>query len=186
MTTKTTVDPRSDAALIQACQNGDREAFRWLYRRHQRSVRAMLQHLCDASTLDDLVQEVFVRAWKGLGRMRQQSKFSTWLYRIAWNVGSDYRRAMAQSRSRQMMNVGEHHTEDATPWQNLHHQDLVRRGLQHLDEKQAVLIILNDLQELPQADIAAILDIPIGTVKSRLFHARAALRKFFTSEGISP
>ena len=92
-------DPRSDDALIQACQNGDTEAFRWLYRRHQRIVRTTLYHLCDPTTLDDLVQDVFLRAWKGLGSMRQQAQFSTWLYRIAWNVGADYRRRMAQTRS---------------------------------------------------------------------------------------
>jgi RNA polymerase sigma factor (sigma-70 family) len=185
MMTQSIVDPRSDAALIQACQNGDREAFRWLYRRHQRLVRSMLQHLCDTSTLDDLVQEVFLRAWKGLGRMQQQSQFSTWLYRIAWNVGADYRRRMVQSRSRQEQ-LRQLPTElSSTAWQDLHHQDLVCRGLQSLSNEQAMLIVLNDLQELPQAEIASILEIPVGTVKSRLFYARAALRKFFNKEGMS-
>jgi RNA polymerase sigma factor (sigma-70 family) len=185
MMTQSTIDPRSDAALIQACQNGDREAFRWLYRRHQRLVRSMLQHLCDPSTLDDLVQEVFLRAWKGLGRMQQQSRFSTWLYRIAWNVGADHRRGMAQSRSRQEQ-IERLSTEvSSTVWQDLHRQDLVCRGLRHVSDEQAMLIVLNDLQELPQVEIAGILDIPVGTVKSRLFHARAALRKFFNKEGMS-
>jgi RNA polymerase sigma factor (sigma-70 family) len=185
MTPQSMVDSRSDAALIQACQNGDREAFRWLYRRHQRLVRAMLQHLCDPSTLDDLVQEVFLRAWKGLGRMQKQSQFSTWLYRIAWNVGADYRRGMAQSRSRQAQ-LRQFSTEVApTAWKDLHHQDLVCRGLQSLSDQQAILIVLNDLEELPQSEIASILEIPVGTVKSRLFHARAALRKFFNQEGVS-
>ena len=185
MTKTSTSDLRSDAALIRACQAGDREAFRWLYRRHQQLVRAVLQHLCDPTTLDDLVQEVFLRAWKGLGRMQQQSQFSTWIYRIAWNVGADYRRGMAQTRARQtqLTQIG---TETAPlPWQALHHQDLVRRGLQALTTDQAILIILNDLQELPQAEIASILEIPVGTVKSRLFHARAALREFFSREGVS-
>jgi RNA polymerase sigma factor (sigma-70 family) len=185
MTTQFMVDPRSDAALIQACQHGDREAFRWLYRRHQRLVRSMLHHLCDPSTLDDLVQDVFLRAWKGLGRMEQQSQFSTWLYRIAWNVGADYRRGMAQSRSRQAQ-LSQLSTEaSSTPWQDLHHQDLVGRGLEYLSDEQAILIILSDLQELPQSEIASILNIPVGTVKSRLFNARAALRKFFNKEGMS-
>jgi RNA polymerase sigma factor (sigma-70 family) len=185
MMAQSTVDSRSDAALIQACQNGDREAFRWLYRRHQRLVRSMLQHLCDPSTLDDLVQDVFLRAWKGLGRMQRQSQFSTWLYRIAWNVGSDYRRGAAQSRSRQTQ-LSQLSTEvSSTAWQDLHHQDLVSRGLQSLNDQQAVLIVLSDLQELPQSEIACILDIPVGTVKSRLFNARAALRKFFNQEGVS-
>jgi RNA polymerase sigma factor (sigma-70 family) len=185
MITQSTVDPRSDAALILACQNGDREAFRGLYRRHQRFVRSMLQHLCDPSTLDDLVQEVFLRAWKGLGRMQQQSEFSTWLYRIAWNVGADYRRGMVQSRSRQTQLSQLQTQASSTAWQDLHYQDLVCRGLQALSNEQAMLIVLNDLQELPQAEIASILEIPVGTVKSRLFYARAALRKFFNKEGIS-
>lgn len=185
MMTQSTVDSRSDAALIQACQNGDREAFRWLYRRHQQLVRSMLQHLCDPSTLDDLVQEVFLRAWKGLGRMQQQAQFSTWLYRIAWNVGADYRRGMAQSRSKQDQ-LKQLQTELQTAaWQDLHHQDLVCRGLQSLSNEQAMLVVLNDLKELPQSEIASILEIPVGTVKSRLFYARAALRKFFSKEGIS-
>jgi RNA polymerase sigma-70 factor (ECF subfamily) len=185
MMTQPPVDPRSDAALIQACQNGDTEAFRGLYRRHQRFVRSMLQHLCDPTTLDDLVQEVFLRAWKGLGSMRQQSQFSTWLYRIAWNVGADYRRRMAQSRAKQAQ-LSEFSTDvSSTAWQNLHHQDLVRRGLQHLSDEQAMVVVLNDLQELSQPEIARILEIPVGTVKSRLFHARATLRRFFETEGVS-
>ncbi len=184
MTQSTTVDPRSDTALIHACQNGDREAFRWLYRRHQRLVRSMLQHLCDPSTLDDLVQEVFLRAWKGLGRMQQQSQFSTWLYRIAWNVGADYRRGMAQSRSREAQLKQLQTEASSAAWQELHYQDLVCRGLQSLSNEQAMLLVLSDLQELPQTAIASILEIPVGTVKSRLFYARAALRKFFNEEGI--
>jgi RNA polymerase sigma-70 factor (ECF subfamily) len=178
-------DSRSDAVLIQACQNGDTEAFRGLYRRHQRLVRSTLYHLCDATMLDDLVQEVFLRAWKGLGNMRQQSQFSTWLYRIAWNVGADYRRRMAQSHQQSVSVMPSEPDHFSTTWQELHHQDLVRRGLQALSEDQAMVVILNDLQQLPQAEISRILEIPAGTVKSRLFHARAALRRFFEAEGVS-
>jgi RNA polymerase sigma factor (sigma-70 family) len=185
MTKNSAVDLRTDAVLIRACQNGDREAFRWLYRRHQRLVRSTLQHLCDPTTLDDLVQEVFLRAWKGLGRMQLQSQFSTWLYRIAWNVGADYRRGMARSHARQAQLTQTPLETSSDSWQDLHHQDLVSRGLQALSADQAILVILNDLQALPQTEIASILDIPTGTVKSRLFHARAALRKFFEKEGVS-
>ena len=73
----------------------------------------------------------------------------------------------------------------STALQNLHHQDLVHRGLQHLKEEHAMVIILNDLQELPQPEIARILNIPVGTVKSRVFHARSKLRQFFQREGVS-
>lgn len=175
----------SDAALIAACQTGDAEAFRLLYQRHQGIVRSTLFHLCDAHTLDDLVQDVFLKAWKGIGKMRQDSKFSTWLYRIAWNVGSDYRKHIAKTLTKQeklTLNTADPTHSD---WQTLHHQDLVSRGLRTLKDSHAMVIILHDLEEKSQPEIARILEIPVGTVKSRLFHARAQLRKFFEQEGVS-
>ncbi|NJM76799.1 MAG: sigma-70 family RNA polymerase sigma factor [Acaryochloridaceae cyanobacterium RU_4_10] len=177
----------SDLELIRACQKGDTEAFRGLYRRHQQRVRALLHHLCDPTTLDDLVQEVFLRAWKGLPKMRGSAKFSTWLYRIAWNVGADYRRQMAQNNHRiQQQGVWvESMEQTTTPWQQIHCQDLVRRGIAHLGEDRAVVVILHDLQDVSQAEIAEILRVPVGTVKSRLFHARAMLRQFFKQEGVT-
>jgi DNA-directed RNA polymerase specialized sigma24 family protein len=91
-TRQSTTDPRSDAELIQACQTGDTEAFRWLYRRHQHYVRNLLFHLCDPTTLDDLVQEVFLRAGKGLKTMRQQAQYSAqrqiFLERVKRGAGS--------------------------------------------------------------------------------------------------
>jgi RNA polymerase sigma-70 factor (ECF subfamily) len=67
----------------------------------------------------------------------------------------------------------------------LHYQDLVQRGLAHLSFEHRTVIVLHDLEEIPQKEIAEILNIPLGTVKSRLFHARAALRKFLQSEGVN-
>jgi RNA polymerase sigma factor (sigma-70 family) len=90
----------TDDLLVERCVSGDRHSFRLLYRRHQQRVRQILYQLCDLTTLDDLVQEVFLRAWKGLPKFRQSSQFSTWLYRIAWNVASDRRQTLAQDRSR--------------------------------------------------------------------------------------
>jgi RNA polymerase sigma factor (sigma-70 family) len=129
MIVPSTAENYSDAALIRACQKGETDAFRGLYRRHQTKVRALLQHLCDPAELDDLVQEVFVRAWKGLPKMRGSAQFSTWLYRIAWNVGADYRRQMAQRRQRQQYQgeIAAAIEGTTSPWQQIHHQDLVRR-----------------------------------------------------------
>jgi DNA-directed RNA polymerase specialized sigma24 family protein len=80
----------SDELLVKRCvEGGDRQSFRLLYRRHQARVRQIIYQLGDPIALDDLVQEVFLRAWKGLPKFRQNAQFSTWLYRIAWNVASD-------------------------------------------------------------------------------------------------
>ncbi|WP_404785455.1 sigma-70 family RNA polymerase sigma factor [Altericista sp. CCNU0014] len=187
MTANTSSTPPSDAELVGACQCGRTDAFRELYRRHQKSVRAMLGHLCDPDMLEDLVQEVFIKAWNGLPKMRGSAQFSTWLYRIAWNVGADYRRSMAQKRKRMQQQEIAHATTDSATnsLQHIHHRDLVRRGLQHISSDHAIAIVLHDLQDIPQAEIADILQIPIGTVKSRVFHARQMLRQFFHQEGIS-
>jgi RNA polymerase sigma factor (sigma-70 family) len=187
MTANTFSRSPSDAVLIRECQQGKVDAFRELYRRHQKSVRSMLGHLCDPVMLEDLVQEVFMKAWKGLPNMRGSAQFSTWLYRIAWNVGADYRRSMAQQRQRAQQQEIMYAAMDTSTHslQQMHHQDLVSRGLQQLSADHAIVIVLHDLQDLPQSEIAEILKIPIGTVKSRLFHARQILRQFFQEEGVS-
>ena len=71
-----------DAELIRQSLQGESASFRELYRRYQRQVRATLHQLCGADSLDDLVQEVFLRMWKGLPHFRQSAQFSTWPYRI--------------------------------------------------------------------------------------------------------
>jgi RNA polymerase sigma-70 factor (ECF subfamily) len=174
-----------DSSLVQQCLRGDPQSFRLLYRRHQQRVRVILYPLCDAFVLDDLVQEVFLRAWKGLPKFRQTAKFSTWLYRIAWNVASDQRQAAAQGRVR--LQVLANHTakqQDAPDVMHLHYQDLVQRGLTQLSFDHRTILVLHDLEEIPQKEIAEILGIPVGTVKSRLFHARAAMRQFLQNEGV--
>jgi RNA polymerase sigma factor (sigma-70 family) len=180
-------EPDQDSVLIHRCLNGDSQSFRQLYRRHQQRVRSILYQLCGETYLDDLVQEVFLRAWKGLPKLRQSSTFSTWLYRIAWNVATDQRRDFAKRRD-QLQQI----TQDAVTHQpdrglsDLHYQDLVQRGLAELSVEHRTVLVLHDLEEVPQKDVAEILGIPVGTVKSRLFHARAAIRQFLQQEGVQP
>ena len=176
---------QSDRFLVQRCLQGDTQSFRVLYRRHQPRVRSLLYPLCDATMLDDLVQEVFLRAWKGLPKFRQSAQFSTWLYRIAWNVASDQRQAAAQTRSR-LRTIAQHTAtqHDDPDVLHLHYQDLVQRGLAQLSFDHRTILVLHDLEEVPQKEVAEILEIPLGTVKSRLFHARAALRQFLQQEGV--
>lgn len=175
----------SDRILVERCVRGDQVSFRVLYRRHQQRVRSILYQLCDSESLDDLVQDVFVKAWKGLPRFKQTAQFSTWLYRITWNVASDHRQARAQHRTRlQVLTNTLTHQQDAPDLAHLHYQDVIQRGLAQLTFDQRTVLVLHDLEEVAQKDIAEILGIPVGTVKSRLFHARAALRQVLQREGI--
>lgn len=175
----------TDDVLVKSCLAGDRQSFRLLYRRHQQRVRQILYQLCDPMTLDDLVQEVFLRAWKGLPKFRQSSQFSTWLYRIAWNVSSDRRQTLSQDRSRLEIIAKSVETQHDDPdILQLHYQDLVRKGLRSLSEEHRSVLVLHDLEELPQKEVAEILEIPVGTVKSRLFHARSRMRTFIEASGV--
>ncbi len=174
-----------DGVLVKQCLEGQTQSFRLLYQRHQQRVRSILYQLCDGDNLDDLVQEVFLRAWKGLPKFRHTAKFSTWLYRIAWNVASDQRQSLAKGRTQ--LQVLTHHAaiqQEAPDVMSLHYQDLVKRGLQTLSLDHRTVLVLHDLEEVPQREISEILDIPLGTVKSRLFHARGAMRHFFEREGV--
>lgn len=179
------MDP-TDGTLVQRCQAGDPEAFRGLYRRHQQRVRALLFHHCGEQHLDDLVQEVFLRAWKGIRRFRQSAQFSTWLYRIAWNVAQDQRRRFAQDRTQfnTLTRLQSPH-QDGPDVMTLHYQSLLKQAIHTLKPEHQTVLFLHDLEDWPQQQIAAVLKIPVGTVKSRLFYARAAVRKTLQDAGVN-
>ena len=183
-----------DLELVRCCQQGDCNSFRLLYRQYQQRVRSTLYKLCGEQMLDDLVQEVFFRAWKGLPKLKEASYFSTWLYRISWNVASDRRRQLAKNKLQYSpISTSENlsfedtvsQERDTSDLMRLHYQDLVQRGLNSLSLEHRAVIVLRDLEDIPQKEIAEILNVPLGTVKSRLFHARNYLKKFLIAQGIS-
>lgn len=182
--------------LIFSCQQGNRDCFRVLYQRYQQRVRSTLYQLCGAAALDDLVQEVFLKVWKGLPKLKTAKYFSTWLYRISWNVATDQRRKLARGKEKTSLNEKtwekeQLNTTKLTPAESapdlmqLHYQDLVQRGLNNLSFEHRAVLVLHDLEDLPQKQVAEILNVPVGTVKSRLFHARNSLKKFLEQQGIS-
>lgn len=185
----------TDRELIFLCQQGDRESFRLLYQRYQQRVRSTLYQLCGSASLDDLVQEVFLKAWKGLPKLKTAKYFSTWLYRISWNVATDRRRKLAKDKDRTSLSARAWEKElnepkltsnESTPdLMQLHYQDLVQRGLNNLSFEHRAVLVLHDLEDLPQKQVAEILNVPVGTVKSRLFHARNSFKKFLEQQGIS-
>jgi RNA polymerase sigma-70 factor (ECF subfamily) len=178
----------TDQELVQKCQLGDASSFRFLYQRYQNRVRSTLYQLCGLDMLDDLVQEVFLRAWKGLPKLRQSSYFSTWLYRITWNVANDTRRQFfkIQQQKELLQNNSESISSlNQAELMQLHYQDLVQKGLQSLNFDHRAVLVLHDLEDIPQKEVATILDIPVGTVKSRLFNARKSIRNFLEKQGVS-
>lgn len=190
-------DQELEQKLILLCQQGDRQSFRVLYHHYQHRVRSTIYQLCGKSMLDDLVQEVFLRAWKGLPKLRTTKYFATWLYRISWNVATDQRRKLARSiektsfneksENKDQLNQGKDlsNAQDTPDLMHLHYQDLVQRGLNNLSFDHRAVLVLHDLEDLPQKQVAEILDVPVGTVKSRLFHARNSLKRFLEQQGLT-
>ncbi len=180
--------------LVLRSQQGDRESFQLLYQLYHQRARSTLYQLCGSFMLDDLVQEVFLRAWKGLPKLRNAKYFSTWFYRICWNVATDYRRKLARNASKSQSSIDldaiarediTSHFPQTSDLMRLHYQDVVKRGLEHLSLPHRVVIVLHDLEDIPQQEVAQILEIPVGTVKSRLYHGRKTLKEFLQQQGIS-
>jgi RNA polymerase sigma-70 factor (ECF subfamily) len=191
---KSATESATEQELIFRCQQGDRDCFRLLYQRYQQRVRSTLYQLCGLASLDDLVQEVFFKVWKGLPKLKTAKYFSTWVYRISWNVAADQRRRLARGQEKtslnekwekELDNTKLTNAEPATDLMQLHYQDIVQRGLNNLSFDHRAVLVLHDLEDLSQKQVAEILNVPVGTVKSRLFHARNSLRKFLEQQGIS-
>ena len=168
-----------EAELIRRCKKGERAAFDQLYREHRRMVAANLfRVLGERSDLDDLVQGVFVIAFRGLERFRGDAKLSTWLYRICVNV------ALGRLRSRSRKPpplpsadpLGDRPTDpNESPERLLLRREDVRQVYRVLDQlapKKRVVLILHEIEGLDIKEIAAIVDAPLVTVRTRLHYAR--------------
>lgn len=176
----------SDATLVERAQQGDPHAFALLYQRHQRPIHSLLRHLTgDEETAADLTQETFVKAWKGMPRLRANAAFAGWLRIIATNLVRDRsRRRRPDSTLTDLTSADGPEFEVADDRPPLHeemavgqHQRQVREAVARLPEPQRLVIVMHHLEDLPVADIATRLEIPLGTVLSRLARGREALRR---------
>jgi RNA polymerase sigma-70 factor (ECF subfamily) len=179
-----------DAALIERCRAGDVAAFEPLVEKYRQRVwRLAYNTLRDREEAWDVAQEAFIRAYQALPSFRGQSAFYTWLYRIVVNVAADRARSRgAQGRAFGTERVPEEDWDRVLPDQNpgeeapdaraLRGEQRARivRALDTLSEDHRKIIMLSDLEGLSYREIAETLDIPMGTVMSRLHNARRRLR----------
>ena len=179
-----------DAALVERCRAGDVAAFEPLVEKYRQRVwRLAYNVLRDREEAWDVAQEAFIRAYQALPSFRGQSAFYTWLYRIVMNVAADRGRSRgAQGRAFGTERVPEEdweraltdpHADDETPDATAARAEERRKILQALatlSEDHRTIIMLGDLEGLSYREIADTLDIPLGTVMSRLHNARKRLR----------
>ena len=174
---------KSDEVLITLVQQGEPGAFRVLVERHQERIRNLIYSIFhEREIVDDLSQEVFIKAYEALSNFRFQSSFYTWLYRIAVNKSRDELRKRKVRRWFSLQTLLDSSDKDLNskivvePRDN-ELQELVAAGLQSLPEKYRIAITLKDIDGLSYEEIAEIMECEIGTVKSRLSRARAMLRR---------
>jgi RNA polymerase sigma-70 factor (ECF subfamily) len=171
-----------DAECVKRVQRGDTESFEILVRRHQNTTFNLIyRFLGDYDEATDTAQEVFLSAYKSIQQFRGDANFATWLYRIAFNHASTRRKSLSAKRQRQVALEDDAVVVDSganpeTSAEQKEIQQYVQQALNSLDGDDAQIILLRDLQDVSYHDIAQTLDVPLGTVKSRLHRARQALR----------
>jgi RNA polymerase sigma-70 factor (ECF subfamily) len=182
-TNKPRID-RGEADLVAASQRGDGAAYGTLVRKYQDRLCSSLRHVCRSSAdAQDAAQEAFLRAYLKLGTYSGASGFYTWLYRIAINVAmSEHRRRKAAVQRESARSVRKEaladttHTADARILRAERVEE-VQNALRSLSDEQRTILTLREIEDFDYEEIAAILSIPVGTVRSRLHRARIALRE---------
>ena len=178
---------REYQALVERSQRGELDAFEALVEKYRQRVwRLAFNVVRDREEAWDVAQEAFVRAWQALGNFRGQAQFYTWLFRITMNVASDrLRQRGARGRAFGTERVGEEEMErtmadtDVTPDERAartEQRERIQKALAALPEHHRTIIMLSDLEGLSYREIADVLEIPMGTVMSRLHNARKKLR----------
>lgn len=162
----------TDEELIAAVAAGDDEALAVLYRRWERPLHAFLDRYTGGRDVDDLVQETWLRVVRAATRFDRSRRASTWIFSIALNLARDHhRRAPAEPIDPER--VAELAAPD--PLAPVRAGLDVARLLAALPESQRAVVVLRHFHDLGEDEVAAILDVPRGTVKSRLHHAMAKL-----------
>lgn len=178
---------QSDLALVERVQRGERSAFDVLVLRYQRKVlKLVLRYIRDPMEAEDVVQEAFIKAFRAIGSFRGDSAFYTWIYRIAINTAKN---ALVASK-RRPINYGidvqdpeqgdleARLTDGETPEQLALSEEIretVNVAMADLPEELRTAIVLREIDGLSYEEIAASMDCPVGTVRSRIFRARESI-----------
>ena len=170
-------DP-SDESLLAAHLRGDPHAFGQLVARHERRVYGLcLRILGSRQDAEDATQEAFLAALRKASTFRQAAAFTTWLYRVAVNAATDQARRRGRARLSLLdpEDVGLAADPSGDPGELVATAVTVQAALAQLPEEFRVAVVLCDLYRVPYAEAAQILEVPVGTVKSRVFRGRVAL-----------
>lgn len=187
-----------DARLLRGLRAGIESAYEELIARYQQPVYSMVFRLLgDQNDASDVVQEVFLKIFRSVNSFKERSSLRTWIYRIAVNEAHNHRRWFSRHRKREVTldrEDDEHRAFDVTPDPGPSPFDfaldrethlLIQRALEEISPVFRTAVVLRDIEGLGYEEIAEILQISLGTVKSRILRGREALRRVL-SERLEP
>ena len=184
---------RQEQQWVDAARQGDQSAFEQLVRLYEKRVLALTTRMCkNPADAEEAAQEAFLSAWQGLPFFRGESSFSTWLYRLASNACVDLLRqeGRRQSAAGPSLNDEEARVDVPDPAPSPQEQaerselrEQIEAGLQALTPDHRQVLILREMHQLSYDEISKVLDVDVGTVKSRINRGRKQLRNFLLSSG---
>lgn len=194
-TTSRAASREEDTEMVLAVRDGDQLAYRSLVEKYQERIYHMVYGMVrNREDARDVTQEAFVKAYKSLDKFRLESSFYTWIYRIAMNRSIDYLRKRKRSGESEFDEqiatrdaqggIDEAHHQDS-PARTLQRKRLYARimdAMQELPEDQRQVVLLRELEGMSYREIAEAMEIPEGTVMSRLYYARKKLQKLLADE----
>lgn len=176
-----------DKELVERVQQGDKKAFDLLVLKYQQKVANLVsRYIRDPSETLDVTQEAFIKAYRAIPKFRGESAFYTWLYRIAINTAKNFLVARGRrppgtdvaAEAAEQLDLGSRLKEFATPESHILEAELaktVNEAIEDLPEDLRTAITLRELEGLSYEEIAKAMECPVGTVRSRIFRARAAI-----------
>ncbi len=175
-----------DRALVKRVQKGDKTAFDLLVRKYQHKIANLVSRYVSQTDVEDVTQEAFIKAYRGLQNFRGDSAFYTWMYRIAVNTAKNYlvasgRRtpeASVDAQEAEQYESGGWLQEEGTPERILLSSEIeqtIQETIAGLPEELRTAILLREFEGFSYDEIAATMECPIGTIRSRIFRAREAI-----------
>ena len=180
-----------EQALLSKARRGDRAAFGELIVRYQKQALALTRRMCPtAEDAEEAAQEAFLAAWQGLPSFRGEASFSTWLYRLSSNACVDLLRRESRRPAGPSLNDEEVRLDlpDSAPSPEAQAERTelraqVEAGLRALSPEHRQVLVLREVHQLSYEEIASVLSLDVGTVKSRISRARGSLRKILLASG---
>jgi RNA polymerase sigma-70 factor (ECF subfamily) len=178
------IGPAIDRSVVDRARTGDLDAFELIVHARMDAVyRLTVAILGDEADARDAAQETFVAAWRELPGLRDTERFDAWLQRVAVNTSRMSLRSRGRRRVREIPSSQVEALADRASPDSRTDASILDAGLRRLSVDQRAILVLHHLEGRPLAELAEILQIPVGTAKSRLFAARRALETALRAEG---